>query len=126
MWDGPGQRMAMQPLYDAVESMGVAIARPPGFDDSSRDKLAYVFETAGLENVDTTAIDIELTFDDFNSYWASQTRLASHPIVQSVHAMTAKEVDQLKARLRDRLAPAPDGHVGYWARANAVKGQAPG
>jgi SAM-dependent methyltransferase len=39
-WDGPGRRLSMRPLYDALESMEVVIVRPPGFDDSSRDRLA--------------------------------------------------------------------------------------
>lgn len=125
MWDGPGKRLSMQPFYDVLETMGMEIARLPGFDDSSQERLARVFETAGLEHVDTCAINIELSFDSFETYWASQTGLESHPVMRSVRAMTEDEVERLKALLRDRLPPGPDGRVGYRARANAVRGRSP-
>jgi SAM-dependent methyltransferase len=107
MWDGPGRRLSMQPLYDALESMEVEIARPPGFDDSTRDRLAHVFEAARLEDLDTCAIDIELSFDDFDAYFTSQTILSSHPVLRSVHAMSKDDVERLKGLAARQTAAGP-------------------
>jgi hypothetical protein len=43
----------------------------------------------------------------------------------AIRKMSASEIEQLKATLREQLTTAPDGHIAYEAFANAVSGRAP-
>lgn len=52
--------------------------------------------------------------------WRSSTAISA--IAQPVAAMAAGNVEQLKARLRTRMAADASGRVIYQARANAIKG----
>jgi len=82
------------------------------------------FEGAGLGQVTTRAIAIEVTYDSFDDYWASQTG-HPNPAVQALRNMAEPDVARLKAGLRERLADG-NGRVAYPARLNAIKGRLPG
>jgi len=42
-----------------------------------------------------------------------------------IAGMSAKAIEELRARLRDQLPASPDGRIVYEAFANAVKGRVP-
>jgi len=125
MWDGPGRRVPRQPLYDALDGMGVTFRRPPGFLDSSSEALSNLFEITGLDQVATLSIDVEFSYESFDAYWASQTGL-TNDVVRPIREMSEADVERLKTSLRDTLPTDSDGRIAYMARANAVKGTVPG
>jgi len=61
------------------------------------------------------------SFDDF----CDSNLVPIGPSGQTIAAMSPKEKDQLKARLREQLPIAADGTIAYEAFANAVKGCVP-
>ena len=85
------------------------------------DALRRFFEGAGFEEVETRAIDIEVSYASFDDYWSSQTGLAN-PVVQAVRKMSPADVERLKTSLRTTLS-GRDRRIAYPARANAVKGR---
>ena len=85
------------------------------------EALGEVLEVAGLERVDSQALEIATVFPDFDSFWApflggtgsAPTYLGSlHP--------TARE--ELRLLLKQRLAPDVDGPLQLSARAWAARG----
>ena len=104
--------------------MGLQRGRSRGHQDSEIDMLTDLFDASNLDGIASRSIEIQITFEDFDDFWASQTQLANRP-VRAVQAMSANQVEQLKASLREQLSTDGDGRIAYMARAAAVKGQVP-
>jgi hypothetical protein len=121
MWDWPGGRTIQQPLIDGIKALNVEVPSSTGQRNSSMDELRRFFEGAGFEQVETRAIDIEVSYASFENYWSLQTGLAN-PVLQAVRKMSPADVERLKTNLRTSLSR-PDGCIAYPARANAVKGR---
>ncbi len=111
-----------QPLTEALESMGVEPRRTPGDRVRPIGALMDLFDASGLEDIDGRGIEFQLTFENFDDYWASQTAQASK---RSFGKFTDTDVERLKDSLRNTLPTAADGGVAYKARASAVKGRVP-
>lgn len=122
MWDVLGGRALLQPLFDALEGMNIPVPAMPGFINAQLDTLKNLFEAAGLNQVATRTIDIEVSYVDFEDYWESNTALG-HPAVRLIQQMTEADVDHLKSHLREHLPTERDGRIAYAARANAIKGR---
>ncbi len=125
MWDFSSRGFTQWPLIEALATMNVNVPPMPGFRNSFIDSLTGFFEAAGLTQIATRHIDIEVAYADFDDYWASQTALPN-PTVQLIRKMPPSDVERLKAYLRENLPTAPDGRIAYPARANAIKGRVPG
>lgn len=124
IWDLLGQGFPLHPLMDALERMGKDVPTLPGYPNTRMDALTRLFEAAGLAEVATRKIEIEVSYADFDDYWASQTVL-SHPVVQLVRSMPKAEVERLQGYLREHLPIDAKGRIAYPARANAIKGRVP-
>lgn len=96
-----------------------------GHENSKREALDRIFNTASLDDVATRMIEIEVSYADFDAYWEGQTALAN-TTVQYLRKMSAPEVERVKAHLRERLPQDRSGRIAYKARASAAKGRVPG
>ena len=123
IWDFKGKGFTQQPLRDALEAMNVPAPEIIGLASADLEKLRSFFEAAGLRQIETRTIEIEVTYPDFNDYWISQTSLAN-PAVQVIRKMAAPNVERLKTYLCEHL-PTKNGRIAYPARANAIKGRVP-
>jgi hypothetical protein len=70
-----------------------------------------------LDNVETKVIEVERSFAGFEDYWEACT--GSSSIKGAVAALSAEQVVQVKARVRERL---PGKGARFTARAHAAKG----
>ena len=82
--------------------------------------MRSLFEGAGLDQVATRTIEIEVSYPNFDDYWSAQTGLAN-PVVQPIREMSVPDVARLQTYLRERLPIDRGGRIAYPARANAVK-----
>jgi SAM-dependent methyltransferase len=123
MWDFAGGGFTQRPLIEALAAMGVNVALP-GQINSRKEALQGFFETAGLTDMESRSIEIEVSYSNFEDYWSAQTALAN-PAVQAIRKMSEPEVERLKAGLRSTLPTEPSGRIAYPARANAIKGRVP-
>jgi len=82
------------------------------------------WEMAGLQAIETCVIRIPVRYADFNDFWESNT-VPVGPQGKAIASMSPREREQLRARLREQLPAAPDGHIFYESFANAVRGQVP-
>ncbi|HEY1781075.1 MAG TPA: class I SAM-dependent methyltransferase [Roseiarcus sp.] len=124
VWDFANGGSTLEPLRRAIEAAGAKMVPAPGHQNSSREALNRIFKAAALDDVATRVIEIDVSYPNFDSYWASQTALPNS-IVQHLHEMKAAEVDGVKAYLRERLPTDQSGRIAYKAKASAAKGRVP-
>jgi len=115
-WAGSLEDHPMQPLTEAIKSIGVSRPGRPGNQIRSLEGLAGLFAASGLDLIDSTPFEIELIYDDFDDYWSSQTS-------DTIQGFDDKEVSRLQAILRESLPTNEVGKIAYRARANAVRGR---
>ena len=125
MWDIPGGGAPTDPVYVALESMGMTSVRPANPVVSRREALQDLWEKAGLKSIDTRVIRIPVVYSDFDDFWDSNTVLIG-PQGKLIAGMSTSEREQLRTGLRDRLPAASDGRILYKSFANAVKGRVRG
>ena len=62
MWDIPGGGAPTDPIYVALESMGMTSVRPANPVVSRREAMQDLWEKAGLESIDTRVIRIPVVY----------------------------------------------------------------
>ena len=124
MWDFFNNGSPRQRLSDAVERIGFQVHHPAGYAYSHIDAMEGFFRSAGLADIESRVIEVDVTYADFNTYWIAQTELVND-VVQKIREMSAAEVERLKADLRATLPKDKNGRIAYKASANAVKGRVP-
>jgi ubiquinone/menaquinone biosynthesis C-methylase UbiE len=125
MWDFFNMGFPRQRLSDAVERLGFPVHHPAGYVHSRMETMQGYFRSAGLADIESRVIDVDVAYPDFETYWTAQTELVND-VVQQIRNMSAADVERLKADLRATLPKDKNGRIAYKARANAVKGRVPG
>ena len=122
MWDVPGGGVPCDPIYVALESMGMTSVRPPNADFSTREAMKKAWETAGLSSIETRVIRIPISYSSFDDFWDSNT-VPIGPQGKLIDGMPRNAREQLRTHVRERLYASSDGRIAYEAFANAVKGR---
>jgi len=114
---GPLARAVIEVAGDVMISPAVPEAMPEGL------RAALVAE--GYADIDITTVDATQTFRDFEDYWTSQTGTFTHPVANSVAALSDDDRKRLRDILRTALPPADDGTITYSSWATAFKARKP-
>lgn len=122
-WDMPGGGLPYAPLLDEIRAMGMAVPMPPSPDASGLAALQSLWDSAGLQAVETREIVVQRTFVNFDDYWT--TVLGGPSIAATLAAMSAQDTLRLQATMRERLPFDALGRITLSAKANAVKGCVP-
>jgi SAM-dependent methyltransferase len=124
VWDYAEGMQFLRIFWEAaaeLDSRAAEVDEGPRFPLCHPKALVDLLKGAGLDPIDSRALEIATSFPDFDNYWApflggtgpGPTYVASlHP--------TARE--QLRLRLKEQLSPAADGSIQLTARAWAVRG----
>ena len=122
-WDLTGGGFPYTALQQEMRELGVTHGMPPSPEAARLDVLQELWSGAGLHSIETRAIEVERTFDDFEDWW---TTVLTGPSVSAKLAAMAPDVRAaLKERMRAHHPADASGRVTYGARANAVKGRVP-
>lgn len=89
------------------------------------EALAGLFSEAGLQEVETRALEFTMEFRDFDDYW-QPFRGVQGPAPGYLDGLPPEKQEALEAELRKRLPAASDGSIALTARAWAVKGRLEG
>lgn len=120
-WDMDGGGFPYAALLEELSTVGLEPQPLPSADAARLDRLPQLWRGAGLEDVQTTTLDVQQRWPDFDSWWATAQR---GPRLARPIAELAPDVREgLVARVRQRLQPAADGSVTVQARAHAVRGR---
>jgi SAM-dependent methyltransferase len=122
-WDIEGGGFPLEPLLAEMRAMGLPPIRPPSSAASRMDNLRALWGGAGLDRIETREITVQRTFADFDDFW--NTALLGASVKATVATMTPAQLEQLKEKVRTRLAADHGGPITTSARANAIVGRVP-
>ena len=124
VWDYAGRMDLVRRFWAAAADTDPAAAE---LDEARRfptcrpDALAELFAGAGLQGVETTALDIETPFRDFDDYW--QPFLGGQgPAPSYAMSLSEPERERLRERLSAIVPREADGSIAMTARAWGVRG----
>ena len=124
VWDYAGEMQLMRRFWDAAAEFDPEAA---DLDEGRRmagcnpADLEALFSGAGLEEVETRAIDVPTVFADFDDYW-SPFEGGQGPAPGYCASLPPDRRAALRERLRETLPAAADGSISLVARAWAVRG----
>jgi ubiquinone/menaquinone biosynthesis C-methylase UbiE len=122
MWDVSGGGVPCDPIYVALESMGLSSVRPPNPGVSKQEAMQQLWKKVGLASIETRVIRIPVKYSSFDDFWDSNT-VPIGPQGKLIDAMSKNAREQLRTRVRERLPASSDGRIAYEAFANAIKGR---
>ncbi|QXI31295.1 class I SAM-dependent methyltransferase [Pseudomonas vanderleydeniana] len=120
-WDMYGGGFPYDALLSEIRGLGIAVPKPPSPEASRIDDMRNLWAEAGLDDIETRAIEVSRTFADFDDFW--ETARGAPSVGATLARLTGEDLESLKARVRERLPADAEGRITYSARANAVKGR---
>jgi len=123
VWDYAGKMELMRYFWDvAVELDPDAAKLDEGarFPLCRREALEKLFDSAGLEEVEVTAIDIPTLFANFDDYWKPFLG-GQGPAPAYTMSLGEKARARLRERIRERLPTEASGSISLTARAWAAR-----
>lgn len=128
VWDYPGGGLQfLRAFWNAATSLdpeAAELTEDRRFPFCTRGGLADLATAAGLLRVETTPIEIECRFSDFDDYWRPFT-LGAGPAPGYCASLSPEARERLRTRLKDTLPIETDGSITLLSRAWAVCGAAP-
>lgn len=123
VWDFAGGSGINQHLNAAIQELqGPDTKGARNADSTTQEKLKGLFESVGLNDVETRPIEISVMFRDFDDYWESNTGFTS-PVGNVVKALPEDKREALKQAVKCKLPLDKNGSISYMARVNAVRGR---
>lgn len=124
VWDYAGHMQIMRYFFDTAIQFDSHSAE---FDDGIKapicrpNTLKNAFKSAGLNDVNVTAIDIPTPFKNFNDYWTPFLGgVGSAP--KYCVSLDESTRNKIKTTLQTKLPTGPDGEILLAARAWAIRG----
>jgi SAM-dependent methyltransferase len=124
VWDYAGEMQLMRRFWDAAVELD---PRAQALDEGRRFPMSHAsaveprFYEAGLEDVDSRAIDVPTRFRDFDDYW-NPFLGGQGPAPSYTMSLSNEHRTELRERIRSSLPIASDGSIELTARAWAVRG----
>jgi SAM-dependent methyltransferase len=127
VWDYAGKMELMRHFWDAAAALDPAAAQLDEgvrFPLCRRSALDAAFRAAGLQAVETDAIDIPTVFADFEDYWKPFLG-GQGPAPAYAMSLGEDARSRLREHLRGQVPTRSDGSIHLIARAWSVRGSLP-
>ena len=127
VWDYGGRMDFMRRFWDAAVSLDEAarvLDEGVRFPMCTADGVASLWEEAGLESVETIALDVPTVFAGFDDFW-SPFLGGQGPAPSYLMSLPPARRDALRDAVRASLPVGEDGSISLIARAWAVRGRRP-
>jgi SAM-dependent methyltransferase len=106
VWDHHGGQGPLSPLWDTVHELDPGAEDESRFAGSRQGHLTELFDAAGLEGVEETALTVEVEHPTFEEWWEPFT-LGVGPAGGYVKGLAAEKQAELRERCRARLPGPP-------------------
>jgi len=123
-WDLLEGGFPFAPIMEELRAAGFNPPLPPSAQIARMPALRELWQSAGLEAVETREIKVERRFADFEDFWTSSTA-GSGSIRPMLANMAPGNLERLKEAVKARLSTDSAGRITGYGRANAVKGRVP-
>jgi ubiquinone/menaquinone biosynthesis C-methylase UbiE len=123
-WDMEGGGFPYAILRAELEQMGVRTPAAPSEDASRQDVSRQLWKSAGLVEIETTALTVQRTYASFDEYW--NIVLEGPSVGNTLKGLSSGDSAQLQQRLRLHFPADAQGQITYRSTANVVKGRVPG
>jgi ubiquinone/menaquinone biosynthesis C-methylase UbiE len=123
-WDLLEGGFPFGPIVEEFRAAGFDPPLPPSAPIARMSALRELWQSAGLEAVETREIKVERRFADFEDFWTSSTA-GSGSIRPMLAKMAPGDLERLKEAVKARLSIDSAGRITGYGRANAVKGRVP-
>jgi len=120
-WDILAGGLPFADISAELIKLGMTPRLPPSVDASTLEASAQLWKDAGLQEVRTTQLLVERSFDSFDAYWNSAG--SSNVLRPLFDSLSAEQLAELKSHVRRRMHANDEGPVRVRARANAVSGR---
>ncbi len=123
VWDIPDGGFPLAVIQETLKSLGKPVPLPPRPEVARLATLEQMWRDAGLLDVETRAITVSRTYEDFETLWGIV--MAGPTMATLGPGMSESEKADFKTRVKAGLPAAADGSITTSARAHAVKGRVP-
>ena len=123
-WDLLSGGFPFTPIMEELRAAGLNPPLPPSASISQMPALRDLWESSGLEAVETREIRVERHFADFEDFWSSSVG-GSGSVGPLIKQMAPDEIERFKGKVAARLAIDSAGRVTGRGLANAITGRAP-
>jgi SAM-dependent methyltransferase len=120
LWDFENELSPSGPFRSGLRRFGIDVPDIPGTSISAMDAIRSAFTQARFGQIATHAIDIPISFPNFDAFWRAQT-LGHSPVAGIITSLPAPDQVSLAERIRSGLPTSSDGRIEYLSRANAVR-----
>ena len=124
VWDYAERMDLLRYFWDAankIDSASKDLDEGVRFSICNSENLSKEFIKAGLIEVETSFLDIETIFQDFDDYWNTFFS-GQGPAPGFLQSLSKKSQNKLKDKIYDRMNFEPDGSIKLTARAMVGKG----
>jgi SAM-dependent methyltransferase len=112
------------PIMAGAKSIGAETLTSPLVPEGSVDGMRASIEAAGFVDIDVTEFEVTRIFQNFDAYWEVQS-IPFSPPGRTIAGLSEAQRTKLRAVMRERLEPEPDGSIKCAAIAMAGKGLKP-
>jgi SAM-dependent methyltransferase len=102
VWDHDGHQTPLAPFWEAVRELDPAEQGEHGMAGSREGHLTQLFGEAGIDDVEETALPVDIGRVNFDEWWEPFT-FGVGPAGSYVTALEPERQAQLRDRLRERL-----------------------
>ena len=124
VWDYPGGGIEFMRAFwraaTALDPNALDLTEDKRFPFCTREGLTRLAEGAGLASVESTAVEAETVFKDFEDFWYPFT-LGAGPAPGYCMSLSPDARERLREKLRADLPSEEDGSIRLRARAWAIK-----
>ena len=106
VWDHDGGRSPLSTCWDAAMELDPAAVDETGLPGAREGHLEELAAAAGLRDVESTVLSVDVVFDDFAAWWEPYTRGVG-PLGDYIRGLGDDEREALRARCAETLLPAP-------------------
>jgi len=119
-WHMLGGGFPFEPVQSELRAMDIPYPLPPSVDISPIEPSKRIWLDAGMEDVKTTTIKVERTFDDFDDLWNTFMIASIGRVIEKLDNPTR---ETLRERVRQKMVKDETGNITYASLANCVKGR---